>query len=92
MTEGWRRCLSVADRLASGGVLFSFHEALTPERTGHPEHVLGRLLPALRKGDVLFSEGEIAQAMANAGLGRPTHESLSTPFGRFRVDAASKEA
>lgn len=82
----------LADRLAPGGVLVSFHEALTPDRTGQPEHVLGRLLPALRQGDVSFTEGEIAAAMAAAGLGGATHESLSTPFGRFRLDAARKEA
>jgi demethylspheroidene O-methyltransferase len=81
----------LTDRLAPGGVLISFHEALTDARTGPSEHVLGRLVPALRQGDVSFTDGEIADAMAAAGLVRPTSETLSTPFGRFRLDAARKE-
>ncbi len=82
----------LADRLAPDGVLVSFHEALTEDRTGPPEHVLGRLLPALRQGDVSFADGEIAAAMAEAGLLRPSAQAVSTPFGRFRLDAARKEA
>lgn len=82
----------LADRLAPGGVLVSFHEALSDHRSAPPEHVLGRLMPALRQGDVSFADGEIADAMAAAGLVRPTSEHLSTPFGRFRLDAARKEA
>ncbi|MGR6429694.1 class I SAM-dependent methyltransferase [Rhizobium sp. PAMB 3174] len=82
----------LAERLAPGGVLVSFHEALTDHRTAPPEHVLGRLMPALRQGDVSFTDGEIADAMAGAGLVRPTSQLLSIPFGRFRLDAARKEA
>jgi len=81
----------LAERLAPGGVLVSFHEALSDHRSAPPEHVLGRLLPALRQGDVSFAEGEIADAMAAAGLVRPTSQHLSTAFGRFRLDAARKE-
>ncbi len=81
----------LAERLTPGGVLVSFHEALSDQRMFPPEHVLGRLIPALRQGDVSFSDGEIADAMAVAGLVRPTSERLSTPFGRFRLDAARKE-
>ncbi|SEB49147.1 class I SAM-dependent methyltransferase [Nitratireductor aquibiodomus] len=82
----------LVERLAPGGVLVSFHEALTGNRTGPSEHVIGRLLPALRHGDVSFCDGEIAGAMADAGLTRPTSQTLSTPFGHFRLDAARKEA
>jgi demethylspheroidene O-methyltransferase len=82
----------LSDLLAPNGVLVSFHEALTDDRTGPPEHVLGRLIPALRQGDVSFADGEIAAAMADAGLLHPTTETVSTPFGRFRLDAARKEA
>lgn len=81
----------LAERLTPGGVLVSFHEALTDDRTGPAEHVLGRLIPALRQGDVSFADGEIAAAMATAGLVNATSELLSTPFGRFRLDAARKE-
>ncbi|UFS67255.1 class I SAM-dependent methyltransferase [Paracoccus denitrificans] len=82
----------LADHLAPGGVLVSFHEALSDHRSAPPEHVLGRLIPALRQGDVSFADGEIVDAMAGAELVRPTSEHLSTPFGRFRLDAARKEA
>ena len=81
----------LADRLAPGGVLVSFHEALTDARTAPPEHVIGRLMPALRKGDASFTEGEIAGAMAGAGLVRPVFETIPTPFGRYRLDSARKE-
>lgn len=81
----------LSQRLKPGGVLVSFHEALTDERTGPPEHVIGRLLPALRQGDVSFAEGEIAGAMAAAGLVRPSNTTHDTPFGRFRLDAARKD-
>ncbi|WP_225027507.1 class I SAM-dependent methyltransferase [Xinfangfangia pollutisoli] len=82
----------LADRLAPGGVLVSFHEDLTDQRCAPPEHVLGRLMPALRQGDVSFAEGEIAEAMAGAGLVQATSQLLSTPFGSLRLDAARKEA
>ncbi|MGY4750798.1 class I SAM-dependent methyltransferase [Pannonibacter sp. Q-1] len=81
----------LAQRLKPDGVLVSFHEALTGERTAPPEHVLGRLLPALRQGDVSFADGEIAGAMAAAGLVRASHSIHDTPFGRFRLDAARKD-
>lgn len=82
----------LAEHLAPGGVLLSFHEALTDDRTAPPEHVIGRLMPGLRQRDVSFAEGEIAEAMTAAGLRRPSSDRLSTPFGRFRLDAARKEA
>ena len=82
----------LAERLAPGGVLVSFHEALSEKRTMPPEHVLGRLMPALRHGDVSFTDGEIARAMAAAGLVRPTSQFLDTDFGRFRLDAARRKA
>ncbi|MEH0076158.1 class I SAM-dependent methyltransferase [Pannonibacter sp. Pt2] len=81
----------LSQRLRPGGVLVSFHEALTDQRTSPPEHVLGRLLPALRQGDVSFADGEIAGAMAAAGLVRASHSIHDTPFGRFRLDAARKD-
>jgi demethylspheroidene O-methyltransferase len=81
----------LASCLADGGVLVSLHEALTADRTAPSEHVLGRLVPALRQGDVSFAGGEIADAMAAAGLTRPTGETIATPFGRFRLDAARKD-
>ncbi|WP_151718395.1 class I SAM-dependent methyltransferase [Gemmobacter serpentinus] len=82
----------LADRLAPGGVLLSFHEALEADRTAPAEHVIGRLMPALRQGDVSFAAGQMAQAMAVAGLIRAESRILSTPFGRFRLDAARREA
>lgn len=82
----------LSDLLEPSGVLVSFHEALTDNRTGPAEHVLGRLIPALRQGDVSFADGEISDAMAEAGLIRPTTQLVSTPFGRFRLDAARNEA
>ncbi|MFE3836432.1 class I SAM-dependent methyltransferase [Pseudogemmobacter sonorensis] len=82
----------LADLLVPGGVLVSFHEALNGDRTRPPEHVLGRLMPALRQGDVSFGDGEIAAAMAAAGLTGATAETLATPFGRFRLDAARRKA
>ena len=81
----------LSERLAPGGVMVSFHEALSDHRSAPSEHVLGRLLPALRQGDVSFADGEIADAMAEAGLVRPSSQLLSTAFGRFRLDAARKE-
>ncbi|MFT3690969.1 class I SAM-dependent methyltransferase [Paenirhodobacter sp.] len=80
----------LAERLAPGGVLVSFHEALTDARTAPPEHVIGRLMPALRSGDTSFTEGEIARAMAGAGLLRASVETIFTPFGRYRLDSARK--
>lgn len=82
----------LANCLKPGGVLVSFHEALTDGRTAPPEHVLGRLLPALRQGDVSFSDGEVAAAMASAGLVHGSHAFHETPFGRFRLDSARKDS
>ncbi|KMK64663.1 trans-aconitate 2-methyltransferase [Puniceibacterium sp. IMCC21224] len=80
----------LADVLNPNGVLVSFHEALHDARTGPPEHVIGRLMPSLRQGDVSFAEGEIADAMSDAGLADLETQTVTTAFGRFRLDLARK--
>lgn len=76
----------IAARFAPGGALVSFHEDLDPDRTAPPEHVLGRLMPALCGQDVSFAGGEVSDAMAAAGLTGITSDQRETPFGRYRLD------
>lgn len=82
----------IAGHLAPGGVLVSLHAMLSEDRTFPPEHAIGRLMPALRHGDSTFEDGEMAGAMALAGLSHPQTTLLSTPFGRVRLDTARRKA
>lgn len=72
--------------LAPGGVFVSVHEGLTAERTAPQEHVVGRLLPALRGQDLSFDKGRIAEAMREAGFARVESRSVATAFGTMDVD------
>ncbi|MEM1384177.1 MAG: class I SAM-dependent methyltransferase [Pseudomonadota bacterium] len=78
---------NLAKRLAPGGVFLSFHEDLQGGRTAPQEHVVGRLMPALLGQDVSFADGDMAAAMAAAGLTGLTSEYRQTPFGCYRLDA-----
>ncbi|WP_460275750.1 class I SAM-dependent methyltransferase [Celeribacter sp. ULVN23_4] len=80
----------LADRLAPGGILVSLHEALRQDRTAPSEHVIGRLFPALRQGDVSFSDDDIPAAMRHAGLQIVRSEPLFTAFGEMQLDVARR--
>ena len=79
----------IAERLSPRGVFVSLHATLTEGRCAPEEHVIGRLMPALWQRDVSFDDGEIADAMAQAGLA-VSSKWIGTPFGRFRVDLGRK--
>lgn len=66
--------------LNDGGVFVSFHEALEQERSRPFEHVVGRLMPAMRGQDLSFSAGTIRAALLQAGF-TVEQRQVSTLFG-----------
>lgn len=67
--------------LAENGIFISFHEGLTDARTQPAEHVIGRLVPALKDRDYSFAQGEIAAALLQAGFSQVDSQPITTPFG-----------
>lgn len=72
--------------LRPGGVVVSVHEGLTDEGTQPECHVVGRLVPELRGQSRSFRLGEIAAAMAAAGLVGLRQRQVTTPYGVMTVD------
>ncbi|WP_070962992.1 methyltransferase domain-containing protein [Vibrio sonorensis] len=76
--------------LVDGGIFVSLHEGLQEQRTQPRHHVIGRLLPSLNGNDVSFDQGNIANAMLEAGFRRVKSRSIDTPFGSMELDIAYK--
>jgi len=74
--------------LAPGGRFISVHEGLTDNRCQPPDHVIGRLIPALHGPDLSFEKGEIRNAMQQAGFDVGQPHTLVTPWGPMEVDIA----
>ncbi len=77
--------------LKPGGVFASLAEGLTHERT-QPTMLINSMLGALGGRDLMFDEGEIAQAMLRVGF-RSVHSRLAEgpqPHGPANLDIARK--
>jgi len=78
--------------LNPGGVYVSFAESLTDERTKPTMMINSMLAVGLTGGDLMFDEGEIAQAMLRVGF-RSVHSRAaegSQPHGPVIIDIARK--
>ena len=73
-----------------GGVFACFQDGLTHQGTKPREMVLGFLGAALRSGMKSFAQGEIAQAMLDAGFTRIRSRTLDTDCGPMDLDLGFK--
>jgi 2-polyprenyl-3-methyl-5-hydroxy-6-metoxy-1,4-benzoquinol methylase len=76
--------------LNPGGLLVSFHEGLTDERTKPAIHVLGCMPMAMAGRDIGLDEGAIAASMLRAGFEIIESRMLETPVGPMELDIARK--
>lgn len=75
----------IRSALGSGGMLISFHEELSDDRTEPEFHVLGRLHAELKSGPLSIARGHIRAAAAEAGFLDVQSFSLETPFGQMEL-------
>ena len=78
--------------LNPGGVYVSFAESLTDERTKPTMMINSMLAMGLAGGDLMFDQGEIAQAMLRVGF-RSVHSRAAEgaqPYGPVIIDIARK--
>lgn len=80
--------VDVRSSLSEYGVFVSFHEGLEQERTQPCEHVVGRLMPAIRGYNLSFDKGRIRSAMREAGFSDVEHRKVNTLFGPMELDVA----
>jgi predicted TPR repeat methyltransferase len=74
-----------------GGVFISYHEGLFNERVSPAFHVLGRIAPAFRGQDISFDQGEIANAMFEAGFAMVHSKTIASVNGPIDLDIARKK-
>jgi SAM-dependent methyltransferase len=78
----------IRQALNPGGVMVSYHEGLTHQRTAPACHVIGRIAPAFRGQDLSFDQGQIAEAMLAAGFRSVRSRTLETSNGPIDLDIA----
>ncbi len=82
--------VSVLERLkqslSRNGVFFSFHEGLEKERTKPENHVIGRLIPALKGQNSSFNKGDISTALLKAGFKTVDSRSVICSTGPMMID------
>ena len=82
----------VRQAMEPNGVFISFHEGLTHGRTRPSRTVLSRLSLVMEGQDMSFNQGEIANALLNAGFSRVHSRTIETPMGTFELDIAFRDA
>jgi hypothetical protein len=73
-----------------GGIFACFQEGLTHQGTQPREMVLGGILAVLQGGVNSFYQGEIVQAMLEAGFTLIRSRTLGTPCGPMDLDLGVK--
>lgn len=82
--------LKIYSVLNSGGVLVSFQDGLTHERTKPREMVLHLISSALTGQDMRFDQGFIADSMLRAGFQSVRSRTMDTPAGPMDLDIGRK--
>ncbi|MCJ2163379.1 MULTISPECIES: class I SAM-dependent methyltransferase [unclassified Pseudodesulfovibrio] len=81
----------IHEALNPGGVLITFHEGLTHERTQPTELILSRLSLALEGQDVSFEQGQIASHLPKAGFASVDTRTITLPMGPMELVVARKQ-
>jgi cyclopropane fatty-acyl-phospholipid synthase-like methyltransferase len=80
----------IYDTLNPGGMLISFCEGLTHERTKPDIHVLSMQTMVLMGQDMCFDQGEIADSMLRVGFKSVHSRTLDTAWGPMDLDIGRK--
>ncbi|GAK84007.1 O-methyltransferase [Vibrio ponticus] len=81
---------SIHRALNHSGVFVSLHEGLNQARTQPYQHVVGRIVPALKGNDVSFCHGEISQYLIHAGFTKISSEVVPSIAGPLELIVATK--